>query len=61
MSNKNKRTRKTVRKGNAKGKGFVLSELSRINNSKSSEVYTEDDLFCDLTNAEVKVISYIDY
>ena len=60
MSNKNKRTRKTVRKGTAKGKGFVISELNRINSSKSSNSYTEDNLFYDLANAEVKVISYLD-
>lgn len=62
MSNKNKRTRKTVRKGAAKGKSFVLSELSRINPSKSKvNSYTEDNLFLDLADTEVKVISYIDY
>ena len=61
MSNKNKKTRKTVRKGNSKGKGFVMSELSRINSSKPSvDTYAEDDLFFDLSNAEFKVISYLD-
>ena len=62
MSNKNKKTRKTVRKGNAKGKGFVMSELSRMNktsNAKTSS-YTEDDLFFDLTDCEFVVKSYFD-
>lgn len=65
MSNKNKRIRKTVRKGTAKGKGFVISELSRINPSnpkqETSNPYTAENLFFDLVDCDVQVISYIDY
>ena len=65
MSNKNKKTRKTVRKGTSKGKSFVLSELSRINPSnpkqETSNPYTAENLFFDLADCDVQVISHIDY
>lgn len=54
MAKKNKGKR-TVRKSSINNKGFAVRK------DIMTETYTEDNLFFDLANAEVKVISYFDY